>query len=68
MVESSLKGGRQEIVPGRPLVYGQSVTDACISWEDSVPVLDGLAGAVRARRQRLTRAVSGAGAIEGAAR
>jgi len=52
MVESSLRGGRQEIVPGRPLVYGQSVTDACLSWEDSVPLLDSLARAVRARRSR----------------
>jgi 3-deoxy-7-phosphoheptulonate synthase len=51
MIESALKGGRQDIVPGRPLVYGQSVTDACISWDDTVPVLETLAQAVRDRRR-----------------
>jgi 3-deoxy-7-phosphoheptulonate synthase len=50
MVESHLKGGRQDLVPGRELVYGQSITDGCISWEQSVPLLDVLAEAVRARR------------------
>ena len=50
MVESHLEAGRQDLVPGKPLVYGQSITDACIGWEDSVPVLDALAEAVRRRR------------------
>jgi len=50
MVESHLVEGRQDIVPEKPLTYGQSVTDACINWEDSVKVLDQLAAAVRARR------------------
>jgi len=50
MVESHLVAGRQDLVPGRPLVYGQSVTDGCIGWEESVAALDGLAQAVRARR------------------
>ena len=50
MVESNLEAGRQEIVPGRPLVYGRSVTDACLGWEDSAPLLDALAAAVRQRR------------------
>src|SRR6266705_2712627 len=50
MVESHLKAGRQDLVPGKPLVYGQSITDACIGWEDSVPVLKNLAEAVRKRR------------------
>jgi 3-deoxy-7-phosphoheptulonate synthase len=50
MVESNLKAGRQDLVPGKPLVYGQSITDACIGWEDSVPVLRNLADAVRRRR------------------
>jgi 3-deoxy-7-phosphoheptulonate synthase len=50
MVESHLVAGRQDLVPGRPLVYGQSVTDGCIGWEESVAVLDGLAQAVRDRR------------------
>jgi 3-deoxy-7-phosphoheptulonate synthase len=50
MVESHLRAGRQDLVPGRDLAYGQSITDACIDWETSVQVLDDLAGAVRARR------------------
>jgi len=50
MVESHLKAGRQDLVPGKPLVYGQSITDACIGWEDSVPLLRNLADAVRQRR------------------
>jgi 3-deoxy-7-phosphoheptulonate synthase len=50
MVESNLKAGRQDIVKGRPLVYGQSVTDACLGWEDSVPLVEELAAAVRRRR------------------
>jgi 3-deoxy-7-phosphoheptulonate synthase len=57
MIESALKGGRQDIVPGRPLVYGQSVTDACISWDDTVPVLDALAQSVRDRRRARPQAV-----------
>jgi 3-deoxy-7-phosphoheptulonate synthase len=50
MVESHLVEGRQDILPDKPLTYGQSVTDACINWDDSVKVLDQLAAAVRARR------------------
>ena len=50
MVESHLVEGRQDIVSDKPLIYGQSVTDACINWEDSLTVLDKLAAAVRARR------------------
>jgi len=50
MVESHLVAGRQELAPGRPLVYGQSITDACIDWATSVEVLEALAAAVRARR------------------
>jgi 3-deoxy-7-phosphoheptulonate synthase len=50
MIESHLVAGRQDLVPGKPLTYGQSITDACISWEDSVPVLEALATAVRERR------------------
>ena len=48
MVESHLVGGRQDLTPGKPLVYGQSITDACIDWPTSVAVLDRLAAAVRA--------------------
>lgn len=50
MIESHLNEGRQDIVPGRPLAHGVSVTDACISFEQTVPVLQGLADAVRRRR------------------
>ncbi len=50
MVESNLVAGRQDLVPGKELVYGQSVTDGCIDWERSVQVLEGLAHAVRQRR------------------
>ena len=50
MIESHLKEGRQDLVPGKPLVYGQSITDGCIGWERSVPLLEQLADAVRHRR------------------
>jgi 3-deoxy-7-phosphoheptulonate synthase len=50
MIESHLVGGRQDLVPGKELTYGQSVTDGCISWDESVKVLEGLAAAVRQRR------------------
>ncbi|WP_426112318.1 3-deoxy-7-phosphoheptulonate synthase AroG [Massilia sp. PWRC2] len=50
MVESNLVAGRQDLVPGKELVYGQSVTDGCIDWESSLLVLDNLAAAVRQRR------------------
>jgi 3-deoxy-7-phosphoheptulonate synthase len=50
MIESHLNEGRQDIVPGQPLQHGVSVTDACISLAQTVPVLAELAKAVRARR------------------
>jgi len=50
LMESFLVDGRQELVEGGELVYGQSVTDACMGWEMTVPVLHELAAAVRARR------------------
>jgi 3-deoxy-7-phosphoheptulonate synthase len=50
MIESHLKAGRQDLMPGKALVYGQSITDACIGWEESVPVLRNLADSVRKRR------------------
>jgi 3-deoxy-7-phosphoheptulonate synthase len=50
MVESHLQPGRQDLLPGQPLVYGQSITDGCIGWDDSVQVLERLAQAVRRRR------------------
>ena len=52
MVESHLVGGRQDLVPGKELAYGQSITDGCIDWESSLKVLDSLAAAVRQRRLR----------------
>jgi 3-deoxy-7-phosphoheptulonate synthase len=50
MMESFLVDDRQDLVPGQPLRYGQSITDACMGWEMTVPVLRGLAQAVRDRR------------------
>jgi len=50
MIESHLVAGRQDLLPGQPLAYGQSITDACLGWEDSVRCLDTLADAVRRRR------------------
>ncbi len=50
MVESHLVAGRQDLTPGKPLVYGQSITDGCIDWETSVRVLERLALAVERRR------------------
>jgi 3-deoxy-7-phosphoheptulonate synthase len=52
MIESHLVGGRQDPKPGQTLTYGQSITDACLAWNDTVPVLHELADAVRARRAR----------------
>ncbi|MEW7979344.1 MAG: 3-deoxy-7-phosphoheptulonate synthase AroG [gamma proteobacterium symbiont of Phacoides pectinatus] len=51
MIESFLVAGRQDWRADQELVYGQSITDACISWEDSEPLLRELAEAVRARRE-----------------
>jgi len=50
MIESHIVGGRQDVQDPCTLTYGQSITDACIGWEDSVRVIHDLAGAVRARR------------------
>jgi 3-deoxy-7-phosphoheptulonate synthase len=52
MVESHLNAGRQDLIAGEKhkLTYGQSITDACIAWDDTVKVLENLAAAVRARR------------------
>ena len=50
MVESHLQAGRQDLQPGRKLVYGQSITDGCIDWETSVTLLESLAQAVEQRR------------------
>ena len=51
LLESFLVDGRQDLVDRDRLVYGQSITDACMGWEMTVPVLRELATAVRARRE-----------------
>jgi 3-deoxy-7-phosphoheptulonate synthase len=50
MIESNLVAGAQKLIPGQPLVYGQSITDACIDWAETDKLLAALAAAVRARR------------------
>ncbi len=50
MIESNLVEGRQDVVEGKPLTYGQSITDPCVKWDDTLPVLQALAEAVRQRR------------------
>ncbi|HEB82177.1 MAG TPA: 3-deoxy-7-phosphoheptulonate synthase [Gammaproteobacteria bacterium] len=50
MLESHLVEGRQDVVPGKELTYGQSITDACISWETTEACLREVAQAVRERR------------------
>lgn len=57
MIESHLKAGRQDLMPGKPLVYGMSITDACVGWEDTRKLAEALADAVR--RRRLKAAVNG---------
>jgi 3-deoxy-7-phosphoheptulonate synthase len=52
MVESHLVEGRQDLETGKPLTFGQSVTDACLGWDDSVELLEGLAAVVNERRKR----------------
>ncbi|TJV19612.1 MAG: 3-deoxy-7-phosphoheptulonate synthase, partial [Mesorhizobium sp.] len=63
MIESNLAAGRQEVMPGKPLVYGQSITDGCIDWTTTETVLHGLANAVERRRSaRRARIASRPGA------
>ena len=49
-IESHLKAGNQPVIDGQELTYGQSITDACLSWDDTVPLLKNLARAVQKRR------------------
>lgn len=56
MIESHLVAGRQDLKPGCTLTYGQSITDGCVSWEDSELMLHELATAVRARRLKQSTA------------
>lgn len=51
MIESHLKAGRQDVVEGQPLVYGQSITDGCLGWQDSENLLRALAVSVQQRRR-----------------
>jgi 3-deoxy-7-phosphoheptulonate synthase len=50
MLESNLVAGAQKLVPGKPLVYGQSITDPCLDWSETIVLLKELAAAVRAGR------------------
>jgi 3-deoxy-7-phosphoheptulonate synthase len=52
MIESNIVAGRQDVRPGVPLTYGQSITDGCIDWSTSAVVLEKLADAVSERRER----------------
>ncbi len=50
MIESHLVAGRQDVTPNKELVYGQSITDACLGWESSVALIKTLADASKTRR------------------
>ncbi len=50
MIESHLEEGRQDLKPGVPLQHGVSITDACLGWSQTEPLLEELAAAVRVRR------------------
>ncbi|MDF1588956.1 MAG: 3-deoxy-7-phosphoheptulonate synthase [Gammaproteobacteria bacterium] len=52
MLESNLVGGRQNATPGKDLVYGQSITDACMAWDNSEVLLRELATSVQNRRKK----------------
>jgi len=54
MIESHLQEGRQNVVKGEPLEYGKSITDACINWDQSEPLLKELAQSVKQRRKLAT--------------
>ena len=58
MLESHLEAGRQNLIPGQALVYGQSITDACLGWADSATVMDQLAQQVRQRRTKSAAALA----------
>lgn len=57
MVESHLVAGRQDVQPDKPLVFGQSITDPCLGWEDSEKLLNDLAVAVQERRAAIANKV-----------
>lgn len=58
MMESNLVEGRQDVVKGQKLTYGQSITDACIAWETTEELLQELAEAVRQRRKVVSQKAS----------
>jgi 3-deoxy-7-phosphoheptulonate synthase len=55
MLESNLVAGAQKLVPGQPLVHGQSITDSCMGWKETAELLEELASAVRRGRLAGTR-------------
>ncbi len=57
MAESHLVAGRQNVENGKPLTYGQSITDACLGWDDSVKLLNEMAAAVERRRAAIKNRV-----------
>jgi 3-deoxy-7-phosphoheptulonate synthase len=65
MIESHLAHGRQDVIPGMPLAYGQSITDECLGWPDTAELIDELADAVRAQRAATARDCVGAGTHAG---
>lgn len=52
MIESHLVAGRQDVKPGQELVYGQSITDACLGWDNTVQLIETLAAASKERRDK----------------
>ena len=50
MLESNLVGGAQKLEPDKPLVYGQSITDACMAWDETLQLLEEFAVAVKLAR------------------
>ena len=55
MIESHLVAGREDLVAGRPLTYGRSITDGCIGWEATEQALEMLAEGVSERRVALAQ-------------
>jgi len=53
MLESNLVSGAQKLIPGQELTYGQSITDACMGWDETKTLLYELAAAVRAGRKEV---------------
>ncbi|MGZ4959441.1 MAG: 3-deoxy-7-phosphoheptulonate synthase AroG [Methylomonas sp.] len=58
MAESNLVEGRQDVEDDKPLVFGQSITDPCLGWDDSVKLLNELAGAVQRRRAKIKQGLT----------